>query len=62
VPEEKHNEWDSGWRAEADGSQWREKGASDYQKTEASTDQGYERTEKFSTHDSKVWVSGQNRS
>lgn len=47
-PVEKHNSYDSGWRQEADGSAWREKGDSDYQKTEnATADGGFERTESY---------------
>jgi hypothetical protein len=47
-PGDKHYEYDSGWRQEADGSQWREKGESNYKKTESNTDDGgFERKESY---------------
>jgi hypothetical protein len=58
-PADKHWEYDSGWRQEADGSKWREKGESDYQKTETNSDDGgWERKEQFSSKQSSVWQSG----
>ena len=46
-PEHKHSQYDSGWRQEADGSQWREKGETEYKKTESNTDGGASTTETY---------------
>jgi len=58
-PADKHMQYDSGWRQEADGSQWREKGESDYHKTESKNeDGGFEKRESYSSSSSSVWTSG----
>jgi len=62
APSDKYWSFDSGWRKEADGSEWREKGDADYQKTENETeDGGYEKRESYSSHQSAVWTSGERK-